>query len=357
MIIFVENLNTSTTASDGYTYNHSTTDEPHITNDNSQNLTLSFFRVLQILVAVFGVVGNSLVLQVLFKTKGVLRNLTNFLIGNQSVADLFTSVQLILFQLEYFFQWSRPSMVTPLGALYCFLWDKRFLLFGSYAVSTFNLTMLSLERYFAVVHPGLYIARARRRLFIVIALFSWLLGPLMQVMFLILRVSNTDGQCVVVGDGYLFLGVAIFLWDYFVPVCIMTFCYFTVLVKFRELNKIRSRWEAEHTTMADMPTTTQGIVSSESNNVDSEKDVSRSLQRPNTTITLLIVYFAYVVCWTPNQFGFLQYNLGGTLDFDGMFYRIELIMASSNSFINVLIYAFRFKTFQTGMKKSLQCSD
>ncbi|KAJ8031109.1 5-hydroxytryptamine receptor 1A [Holothuria leucospilota] len=360
--------------------------------------TLSLFILLQILVALFGVVGNILVLIVIFQARDILKNQTNFLIGNQSAADLFSSIQLIFFQVEYFTNWPSPVPGSIWSKLYCFFWQQRLLLFGSYAISTFNLTILSLERYFAVVHPQMYLARSRKRLFSFMGLGTWLLGPVMQITFIVAHVYYKDGACFVRPSAP-FIGVAIFLWDYFIPVGVMTFCFFRVFFKFRTLARIQGNWNAElsvapssaapssaapSSAVSNEGGTTRAATTSDPASQDvtegnnsaktvtgntlavpevnipgsarkSDKNKGKSLQRRNATLTILIVYIAYVICWTPNQFGFLQYNLGGSIDWHGLFYQIELIMASSNSGINIVIYALRFKTFQTGIKKLFKC--
>ncbi|KAJ8050687.1 Octopamine receptor beta-2R [Holothuria leucospilota] len=345
-------------------------------------ITLNLFRVLQILVALFGVIGNILVLIVIFQARDVLKNQTNFLIANQSAADLFSSLQLIVFQVECFTKW--PSLVpgSIWSKLYCFFWQQRLLLFGSYAISTFNLTILSLERYFAVVHPQMYLARSRKRLFAFMGLGTWLLGPIMQITFIVVHVYYKDRECHV-RQSAPSIGVAIFLWDFFIPVGVMTFCFIKVFHKFRTIAKIQGNWNTESAQGAPgasfvrssgfpSPSTAEGSNSGRTVTGNTlqvptvyqpnfprrfEKSTARSLQRRNASLTILVVYIAYVVCWTPNQFGFLQYNLGGSIDWGGLFYQIELIMASCNSGINVIIYALRFKTFQTGIKKMFKRQD
>lgn len=363
--------------------------------EESDGITLDLFRCLQLIVALAGIVGNTMVLIVIYRAHDYFKNQTNFLIGNQSAADLFSALQLILFQFEYFARLTPPSPNTVWSVLYCFFWQQRLLLFGSYAISTFNLTILSLERYFAVVHPQLYIAKTRKKLFSVLGISTWFLGPVMQITFIAAHVYYKDGTCNVEPTTPL-IGVFIFLWDYFIPVSIMTFCFVEVSLKLRTLRRVQENWSADTTVLPSTSKITdvdregvsthgsyrdsQGAGSSkveQGNNLHipvtatetsrfnsttvvtttaaSGQNSARSVQRKNATFTILIVYLAYVICWTPNQFGFLQYNLGGTLDWLGLFYRIELIMASSNSFINVIIYTWRFKTFKTGIKKLFKC--
>ncbi|XP_071839128.1 annetocin receptor-like [Apostichopus japonicus] len=387
-----------------------TTTELPVTTD-ARNPGVIIVSLLLILVGIIGITGNSLVIIVLLKIiKRHKRNQTYWLIGNQSAADMFSSVQMILIQIESLVEnWQTPTESLG-GKVYCFLWTTKIFMFGSFVVSSFNLTILSLERYFAVVHPQIYITKLRQS-FCYIGVTAWLYAPVMQYMTVGLHFKYNDGICVY-ERGSPILGVMLFFWEYFIPVSIMTFCFFQVSRKFGELNHIQVTWRSEQsgstprevvafpasektpssshadnvveiTTEEEKPATSAegqhepfdaqcATVVRSGNNDDDHADVvcttqgqtnvkSRtdkltkcpqtpiSLQRRNTTLTLFTVYIAYILCWTLNQFSFLVYNLGGPLNFDGVYYRFALIMATSNSCINVFIYAFRFKMFQQGI--------
>lgn len=381
--------------------------------DIPQRTGVTIVSLMLILVGIVGITGNSLVLIVLLRIiKRHKRNQTYWLIGNQSVADMFSSIQMILIQLEGLIaSWQPPSPNTLAGVLYCFLWTTQIFMFGSFVVSSFNLAILSLERYFAVVHPQFYITRLRQT-FCMVGLSAWLYAPIMQIVAVGLHFEYHEGECVY-KRGSPVLGVLLFLWEYFLPVTVMTFCFFQVSLKFRQLNHIQNTWQKENSERNDLPqerrpaahpvppfsglrTSSSSFERAESHTengprkflgqqssslsesprptIDSDKveavatifntnqthitavsgsrgsQTPSSIQRRNSTVTLFIVYIAYIVCWTLNQWSFLVYNVGGPLDFNGVYYRVALIMATSNSSINVFIYAFRFKMFQQGIK-------
>lgn len=95
----------------------------------------------------------------------------------------------------------------------------------------------------------------------------------------------------------------------------------------------------------------------ENNNQPTAKPKSTSAQarRRNVTVTLFIMFLVYVICWTPNQFTFLQFNLGGPLDFNGVWYHFTVFMAFLNTCINPFIYALKHKQFQKGLKEIFRC--
>ncbi|XP_072047193.1 galanin receptor 2b-like [Amphiura filiformis] len=77
--------------------------------------------------------------------------------------------------------------------------------------------------------------------------------------------------------------------------------------------------------------------------------------RRNVLKTLLLVFAAFVVCWTPNQFFFLFYNLGFNLTFVSPAYTVTVIMAQSNSAVNFFVYGFKYKQFRRGLRKLFRC--
>lgn len=431
----------------------------HETDTNNPGLTV--VSLLLILVGIIGIAGNSLVLIILLKIiKRHKKNQTYWLIGNQSAADMFSSVQMILIQIESLSQrWQTPPNSLG-GRFYCYLWTTQIFMFGSFVVSSFNLTILSLERYFAVVHPLFYITKLRHS-FCLVGIMAWLYAPIMQYITVGFHFKYTKGECVY-ERGSPFLGVLLFMWEYFFPVSIMSFCFIQISRKFKELNHIQNTWlkqdvittarnvadkssikiatSSTYTDNDDITIQNHAIASradpkqesfqklfvaahyfnvgtapshvvttqqhqahtasshevttkSHQSNTASSHEVTTqphqaktassnavtttqlqqvnvrangerkkgtettsSIQRRNTTVTLFTVYIAYIICWTCNQFSFLVYNLGGPLNFDGVYYRFALIMATSNSCINVFIYAFRFKMFQQGFKSLFKWS-
>ena len=74
-------------------------------------------------------------------------------------------------------------------------------------------------------------------------------------------------------------------------------------------------------------------------------DIRRMSQK-----TLLFVFVLFVVCWTPEQLSYLQFTLGGRLEFGGVWHTIALILATSNSAINPFVYALRFEQYKQGVK-------
>ena len=133
------------------------------------------------------------------------------------------------------------------------------------------------------------------------------------------------------------------------PVCVMGYVYFKILRKLQQKkHSLRSKKPLDN------PPSSTGMTGNLAKRQNRE---ARKVVHPsrNITMTLCILFGVYVVCWTPNQFTFLQFNFGGPLDFTGIWYQITVTMAFINSCVNPFIYAFRLDKFKKGMRMLLAC--
>ncbi|XP_072180628.1 cholecystokinin receptor-like [Diadema setosum] len=372
-------------------------------------------QVFQVLIGFLGLFGNSTCVIVLRRQS--VSNNTNWLIVNQAVIDSITSFILIATVISegcgirYI---PKPPLVTE---IYCKLWNSFLFVFSGFAVSTFNLVVLSIERYLAVVHPVWYLHHFKKRAVYILGVSTWFLGPIFQFLLVFLHYDITpEGQCRYTPK-YQGILVMLFVWEYFIPVCIMTFSFVSILRKFRELNKVAHRRGAgEFGRMAVLsipsssalqtraqPTIASAISEepdkqadggpvatiscpgcdnatnlqgSSSNDIPEQKDPTEGkktqqsgaeqsmpsaaeqprrsnatgmIQRRNTTKVLLAMYLLYLICWSPNQWTFLQFNLGGYIDFDSGWYRFLVIMGTLNTCVNPFLFAFRLKVYRNEM--------
>ena len=111
----------------------------------------------------------------------------------------------------------------------------------------------------------------------------------------------------------------------------MTFCYGHIIL---QLKKASSTVPAE-------PTSSQ----------QDDNSMSSSLLRARRNVlrTLFIVFVSYTICWSPNQIAFFLYNFGLRVDVYGAFFYISIILVQMNTCINPIIYAFKYKQFQSGL--------
>ncbi|KAJ8026925.1 Apelin receptor [Holothuria leucospilota] len=68
---------------------------------------------------------------------------------------------------------------------------------------------------------------------------------------------------------------------------------------------------------------------------------------------LATVVITFAICWAPNQFMFLAYNLGWNLDFRSWYYHVSVLTAFCNSCMNPFIYAFKNGRYRRALQKAV----
>ena len=119
---------------------------------NSQNMTdhdtiVLSLTILYVITMIVALAGNTLLIYIVFR-KPETRNLTSFLFVNMAVADLMVAVFQMPVSITHFYVFQSSDFI---GAFNC-----RFLYYAVYAstiASIFCLTVMAIDRYFAVAHP------------------------------------------------------------------------------------------------------------------------------------------------------------------------------------------------------------
>ena len=312
-----------------------------------------FLRIAKTIIGLFGILGNGTVCLVIFRIEAM-HTLTNALIFNQAVID-FVSCLFMLCHSNIPDSSSIPDGLA--GTLYCQLWNAPVLIFAVLVASTFSLIVLTLERYVAIIHPFKYIKIFNRRGSIVLIAGVWITAFGYKLIDMA-RYGMKDGQCFTKSVSWKKgLGIIQFSVQYFLPLVVMLFAYLHIIIILR-----RSEQLARVNTIRVLAKAPDSVQRSESgpgtasNNIENHQQLEtldsglRRAQR-NTFKTLLIVYIAFLVCWTPNQFIFLFWNLGLPVDNSSVVYRLTVVMACSNSAVNFIIYALKYRQFRKGVKR------
>jgi len=71
----------------------------------------------------------------------------------------------------------------------------------------------------------------------------------------------------------------------------------------------------------------------------------------NALVTSLMVCCGFILCWSVNQIVFFLNFVGYSIDFAGWFYHFSVVLVFSNSCINPLIYAAKYREFQRGFRR------
>ncbi|XP_072046764.1 histamine H2 receptor-like [Amphiura filiformis] len=301
-----------------------------------------YLRIAKSIIGFFGMIGNTLVCLVIHHNHEM-HTLTNALIFNQAVIDFLSCIFIFL---HSNIPDSGPPSSGIAGHLFCQLWDTPIALFALLVASTFSLVVITLERYVAIIFPFHYIKLFTRTKTVVLICCIWILAFSYKLLDM-RRHDVKDTICIIKELKWSkVLGFIQFSVQYFLPISVMLFAYGHIIFVLSKSNN-------------DTSIDNQNTCSTENeSNTLRPETLQEGLKRArrNTFKTLLLVFLAFVVCWTPNQFAFLFYNLGFNITYGSIGYTITVIMAQSNSAINVFVYGFKYRQFRRGLRRLFGCA-
>ena len=292
-------------------------------------LDWSWYTCLLFITAALGILGNSLVLVVTSSPRDAMRN-PDLLIRALAIADLVTSVLIIPLPKAQVLPQNTAAQV------YCKTVFSKLLIWISIIASIFTLTVLSVDRCVAIVHPFFYRRAVTRYRVKIVVVFVWIIALLINTDLLFVRYVADDNECVFSFPSHLsedIYGGLRFLVEFLLPAVIMLL---THVATARALNAELARFREQ-----------------------TQLGAKLIIAKKRNVTSLLIVVLTFIICWGPNQFGFLLFSFG-LLDgfyFSSVFHQITIILAFCNSCANPLIYTMRFPMFRTAVKNMLcKCS-
>ncbi|XP_071493285.1 galanin receptor 2a-like [Diadema antillarum] len=295
----------------------------------------SWWLICQVLSSVIGVLGNGVVIVIIF-TRVQNKRSTDTLIGSLAISDFLTSV--FLFPIP----WAKTVPPSILGVIYCKFLFPNFLLWLCITVSTYQLVAICIERYVAVVHP-LYFARAfSERKVSMIVVFTWLFSLAQCIYTFFIIVYDDDihycAQTAITPAGKAAIAYYAFGIRLVIPVGAMLI---TQIVIVRSLN-IQSKRHGD-------------MVSAEKSNAAPSFHI---VARNRVIKMLLIVVIVYCVAWMPNQIAYLCFNLGYlSPSYRGSaLHRALTVMGFLNSCANPFIYTSRHPEFRAALRALFTCS-
>ncbi|KAM5305472.1 galanin receptor type 1 [Glossophaga mutica] len=279
------------------------------------------------LIFALGVLGNSLVITVLARSKpGKRRSTTNLFILNLSIADLAYLLFCIPFQATVY---ALPTWV--LGAFICKFIHYFFTV--SMLVSIFTLATMSVDRYVAIVHArrsaSLRVSRnALLGLGCIWALSVAMASPVAYHQRLFHRGPGNQTFCWEQWPdqrqkkAYV---VCMFVFGYLLPLLLICFCYAKVL------NHLHKKLK----------------------NMSKKSEASKK----KTVQTVLVVVVVFGISWLPHHVVHLWVEFGVfPLTPASFLFRVTAhCLAYSNSSVNPIIYAFLSENFRTAYKQVFRC--
>ncbi|XP_035516708.1 somatostatin receptor type 5-like [Morone saxatilis] len=280
-----------------------------------------FIPLIYGIVCVVGLVGNTLVIHVIVNyTKN--ESVTNIYILNLAIADE-------LFMLGLPFLAVQNALLSwPFGSLMCRVVMTVDAI--NQFTSIFCLTVMSVDRYLAVVHPIRSFWWRRPRVAKAISATVWA-GSFVVVLPVVVfaDVLKDDGNCSIVWPEPAEVWKTSFIVytctvGFFCPLLVICLCYLLIVIKVRSVGK-----RAQATS---------------SRRRKSERKITRMV---------VVVVAAFVLCWLP----FYALNIVNLLvvlpgDFRGL-YVFVVVLSYANSCANPILYGFLSDNFKRGFRKAL----
>lgn len=300
----------------------------------------AFFLLVICICAFF---GNVLLFVLVAKTPQ-LRTKGNVFILNLAVADLLVAVvnMPITFVTVVSEDWILGEEVCLVSGFFTLL---------TFVASCMALSMISINRYHAIVHWTTYHDTFARWKCVMYVGTVWAvtIGLSLPPFFGWASFKFDKGQSYCFAEwteskSYTILMIAACLLG---PLTIMTYCYVKI-IRFKKESRHRLRAVVQN---GESPLNTSCVLSSE-NPISSRTAAVRSDRKLTRTITTLIVVFA--LCWSPFAIimvvqVFSDASVPRFVDFG------SLMLGYTNSFLNVFVYNATNKNIRDGYRKLLCC--
>ncbi|XP_032391461.1 somatostatin receptor type 5 [Etheostoma spectabile] len=280
-----------------------------------------FIPCIYAIVCVVGLVGNTLVIHVVVNyTKN--ESVTNIYILNLAIAD-----ELFMLGLP-FLAVQNALLYWPFGSLMCRVVMTVDAI--NQFTSIFCLTVMSVDRYLAVVHPIRSFWWRRPRVAKAISATVWG-GSIVVVLPVVVfaDVLKDDGNCSIVWPEPAEVWKTSFIVytctvGFFCPLLVICLCYLLIVIKVRSVGK-----RAQATS---------------SRRRKSERKITRMV---------VVVVAVFVFCWLP----FYILNIVNLLmvlpgDFRGLYFFV-VVLSYANSCANPILYGFLSDNFKRGFRKAL----
>ncbi|XP_018422176.1 PREDICTED: somatostatin receptor type 4-like [Nanorana parkeri] len=283
--------------------------------ETERDVSMIVIQFIYAIVCLIGLIGNSMVIFVILRY-AKMKTATNIYILNLAIADE-------LFMLSVpFLAASAALQHWPFGSGMC----RTVLSVDGINMftSVFCLTVLSVDRYVAVVHP-LRAARYRRPTVAkMINICVWIVSLLVISPILIFADTESSKNGVVVCNlmwpqpawSTVFV-IYTFLLGFFLPVVAICLCYVLIIFKMRAV-ALKAGWQQRK---------------------KSEKKITRMV---------LMVVTVFVICWMP--FYIVQLLNLFLPQMDSSINHISIILSYANSCANPILYGF----FSDNFKRSFQ---
>lgn len=258
------------------------------------------------------VFGNVLILIAIYKFRNLRSNM-HILIANVAVSDLLVGAVLIPANLVFGMMWLNRYKYICLCGLSMFVFCL--------GANSYNLTLISFERYLAIVYP-LKITRLRKSVMVLVISIGWLLsvGSASPPIIGWNNYKNETAQCYdhnIWTEGYM-----VWINGQFVTFIILNFILYSIVMRIA-VQKSRNN----------------SIVHG---NVTIHNKRRKDLHQ---LVTMVIVLGTFALCWLPYVVMYFVVQVWNSPQTDYV-RRVSLIPGLMNSGLNWIIYGYRNRTFR-----------
>lgn len=272
--------------------------------------------------------GNTLVCIASIKFS-YLQSFSEQFIVSLALSDIMVAASVLPFDIIYWITFPR----WPLGGYVCNLWNALFFLFLT--ASVLNLTLISIDRFLAVVYPLQYSIWMTPNLakIMIASVWAYSFGIAILIFFLLEPPEDETYSFDLnpVFHGFLLIGNVIF------PFIIMIILYSKIYI------------------IAKGHATRTGVTSSSTNSSRSTRRTNNFARELKLAKTLGIVVLCFVICWLP----FEIINVVILVDEGVATCAVEIIdtvacwLAYLHSSLNPVLYAFASSAFRRAFRKLL----
>ena len=125
-------------------------------------------------------------------------------------------------------------------------------------------------------------------------------------------------------------GICLVLIEFLIPLFILIYCYGRIV------------WVLSRR------------IDSQFNSAENQTDKFQ-ITRRNTIKTFLLISICFILCWISEQVFIFMFNLGYPADFNGVFYKVSVVIAFGNCTINPFVYLIKYRDYQIALKELFSC--
>jgi hypothetical protein len=327
----------------------------------------SAFEILCFLAGVTGTAANGFLLFVLFYEKHVSKNATNKFVCNQTILDGLACIAYVVYIAV---QWATESYPFPQGAvgwIRCLMVESAITISAPINASQFNLIVISVERYAMVVHPIAHRKHFRPWMVHFGLVAPWFNGCITYLIPALTTTRLVGNECLVEmfwvsPDASGFFSLAVFLWQFLIPIMIIVFCYARIIavirhqtLTIRPITKMTTASQHSATgtvspgTGENSKTFHSFTVSEATAHTTTEAELTVPKTEKRITRTMIIIVSCFVIFWLPLETFIVFFYFLSLRHLIPLLYILSAV-AFVNLVVNPIVYGAHFRAWHRAFR-------